>query len=206
MIYLLVSTGAAEIALFALSLAAGLPLPLFAAQLLWLNLITNGVQHVALAFEKGEPGVLDRPPRARTQRIFDSQMIEQSVISGAYIGIVGFGFFWWAIGQGWDEFAARNALLLLMVLFENAHVFNSRSEKRSSFRIPFLANPLLILSVLTAQAIHIGAMYVPGLSDVLKIAPLPIETWWTLAPLAIGLVLVMEIYKLLMNRLHARPM
>lgn len=203
-IYLLVSTGAAEIALFALSLAAGLPLPLFAAQLLWLNLITNGVQHVALAFEKGEPGVLDRPPRAPTQRIFDSQMIEQSVISGAYIGIVGFGFFWWATNNGWDEFVARNALLLLMVLFENVHVFNCRSERRSSFRVPLFANPLLVLSVLMAQAIHIGAMYVPGLNDVLEIAPLPAETWWRLAPLAVGLLLMMEIYKFFKGLTPAR--
>src|SRR5690606_14824687 len=58
-IYLLVSTGAAEVLLVTLALGAGLPLPLLPVQLLWLNLVTNGIQDVALAFEPGERGTLD---------------------------------------------------------------------------------------------------------------------------------------------------
>ena len=62
-IYLLVSTGAAEVVIFLLATLTGYPLPLSAVQLLWLNLVTNGGQDVALAFEKREDGLLDRPPR-----------------------------------------------------------------------------------------------------------------------------------------------
>jgi len=62
-IYLLISTGSAEIILFLISVFAGLPLPLLAVQLLWLNLVTNGIQDVALAFEGGEPGAMKRAPR-----------------------------------------------------------------------------------------------------------------------------------------------
>lgn len=60
-------------------------------------------------------------------------MTEQVLLSGAFIGVVGFVFFRWGMSQGWSEFGARNALLLLMVCFENAHVFNCRSEWRSVF-------------------------------------------------------------------------
>ncbi len=63
-VYLLITTGFAEVLLFMLALLIGLPLPpLVAVQLLWLNLVTNGIQDTALAFEKGEPGIMNRPPR-----------------------------------------------------------------------------------------------------------------------------------------------
>ena len=67
-IYLLIITGAAEAVLFLLAVLTALPVPLTAVQLLWLNLVTNGGQDVALAFERREPGLLDRPPRPRTSR------------------------------------------------------------------------------------------------------------------------------------------
>jgi magnesium-transporting ATPase (P-type) len=194
-VYLLIATGAAEIVLFFLAFVAGLPLPLFAAQLLWLNLVTNGIQDVALAFERGEPGVLARRPRPPKQPIFDRLMIEQTAISGVFIGVVAFAFFQWALSAGWSEAEARNVLLLLMVFFENVHVFNCRSETRSVLRVSIGANPLLIGAVVATQSIHIGAMYVPGLNDVLGITPISVETWISVAPIALSLILVMEAYK-----------
>ncbi len=123
-----------------LALATGQPLPLSAVQLLWLNLVTNGGQDVALAFEKREEGLLDRPPRPVNEPIFDRLMIAECATSGITIGIVGFILFAWMIAHGWSEFEARNALLFLMVAFENVHVFNCRSEARSAFRMPFASN------------------------------------------------------------------
>lgn len=194
-VYLLVSTGVAEIVLFFLAFAAGLPIPLYAAQLLWLNLVTNGIQDVALAFEKGEPHILDQPPRAPTERIFERRMIEQVLVSGGFVGLMGFLFFDWALAHGWSVDEARNALLLLMVCFENAHVFNCRSEWRSVFRCPFRANPFLIIAVIGAQAVHIGAMWTPGLSDVLQAQPVSLTMWAGVAALSLALIAVMEFYK-----------
>jgi magnesium-transporting ATPase (P-type) len=194
-VYLLVSTGAAEIVLFFLAFLAGLPLPLYAAQLLWLNLVTNGIQDVALAFEKGEPHILDLPPRPPRQQIFDRRMIEQVLFSGGFIGIAGFGFFWWALGQGWSEAEARNGLLLLMVCFENVHVFNCRSESRSALRSPLADNPLLSVAVLVAQALHVGAMWTPGLRDVLQVQPVSVDAWMETVVLAAALIGVMELFK-----------
>ncbi len=194
-VYLLVSTGAAEIVLFFLAFAAGLPIPLLAAQLLWLNLVTNGIQDVALAFEKGEPHVLDQPPRAPGERIFERRMIEQVLVSGIFIGVTGFLFFDWALAQGFSVDEARNMLLLLMVCFENAHVFNCRSEWRSALRCPFSANPFLIVAVICSQCVHIAAMWTPGLSDVLHAQPVSLATWVGVATLSLALIAVMEIYK-----------
>jgi magnesium-transporting ATPase (P-type) len=196
LIYLLVSTGFAEVILFVLALAASLPLPLLAVQLLWLNLVTNGIQDVALAFERGADDVLARPPRPPGQPILDRRMIEQTLISGSFMGVAAFTFFSWAISAGWSETAARNGVLLLMVLFENVHIFNCRSESRSAFRIPIAANPYVVAAAVGALALHVLAMHLPGLGEVLRIGPVQGATWATLVPIALALVVVMEIYKL----------
>lgn len=202
LILLLVSTGAAEIVVFLLAEIADLPLPLLAVQLLWLNLVTNGIQDVALAFERGEPGILDRPPRPPRQRLLDPRMIEAVLLSGAVMGVAGFAFFWLCLAQGWSEEAARNGLLLLMVLFENVQVFNCRSETRSIRRVPFAANPFVVISVVVAQAVHIAAMHLPGLSGVLQIAPVSVTTWLEVLCVSLTLVVAMEGYKHFRRHAH----
>ncbi|MEO3428679.1 HAD-IC family P-type ATPase [Pelagibius sp. CAU 1746] len=195
LIYLLVSTGLGEIVLFLLAIGAGFPLPLFAVQLLWLNLVTNGIQDVALAFEKGEPGVLDRPPRPRRESLFDRRMLGQVLVAGIYMGACAFGFYVWALQRGLPEDQVRNLLLLLMVLFENVHALNARSEERSVFAVPLGANPFLILAILGAQGIHVAAMYLPGLSGVLSVQPIALADWLLVAVLACSLLAVMELRK-----------
>jgi magnesium-transporting ATPase (P-type) len=195
LIYLLVSTGLGEIVVFLLAISAGFPLPLFAVQLLWLNLVTNGIQDVALAFERGEPGILERPPRPRHESLFDRRMLGQVLVSGSYMGACAFGFYFWALEQGMPEEQARNLLLLLMVLFENVHALNARSEERSAFAVPLGANPFLILAILGAQGVHVAALYLPGLSDVLAVQPIDLADWLMVAGLALSLLVVMEIRK-----------
>jgi potassium/sodium efflux P-type ATPase len=194
-IFLLISTGAAELVLFTLSLLAGLPLPLLPVQLLWLNLVTNGIQDVALAFEPGEGNELRHPPRPPRESIFNRLMIERVVLSALIMGMVAFLLFQWLLNSGYTVEAARNGTLLLMVLFENVHVFNSRSETRSAFRLSPLRNPLLLFGTAAAQLVHIGAMYVPWVSDVLHIQPVSPQHWLELLAMALTVLLVMEIHK-----------
>jgi magnesium-transporting ATPase (P-type) len=195
LIYLSVSTGMAEIVIFLLSIAASVPLPLSAVQLLWLNLVTNGIQDVALAFEKGEPGVLERRPRQRDESLFDRRMLGQVLVSGGYIGACAFGFYIWALARGMPAEEARNLLLLLLVMFENVHLLNVRSERRSAFKVPFAANPFLILALVGAQGLHVAALYLPGLSDVLSVQPVSATDWLMVAAVAASLLAVMEFYK-----------
>ncbi len=195
-IFLLISTGAAELVLFTLALLSGLPLPLMAVQLLWLNLVTNGIQDVALAFEPGEGDELRHPPRSPGEPIFNRIMIERVVISALVIGIVAFFVFQWLLGRGFTVDEARNGTLLLMVLFENVHVFNCRSEQRSVFRHNPLRNPVLLIGTVVAQLVHIAAMYTPWISDVLNIQPVSPQHWLELLGLALTVLLVMELHKI----------
>jgi len=203
-IFLLISTGAAELVLFTLALMAGLPLPLMAVQLLWLNLVTNGIQDVALAFEPAEGDELRCPPRPPREAIFNRLMIERVLLSALVIGSVAFLLFQLLLQRGYTLEEARNGTLMLMVLFENIHVFNSRSERLSTFRHNPLGNPLLLFGTATAQLIHIAAMYTPWISDVLQIQPVSLQDWVLLLGLALSVLVVMELHKALRRYLNRK--
>jgi Ca2+-transporting ATPase len=191
-IFMVISTGIAEIVLFLLAILLGLPMPLLPVQLLWLNLVTNGIQDVALAAEKAEGDELSYPPRAPSEPILDPHMIRRVWHSALVMGAGGVAFFWWLIANGSSIDSARNLLLLLFVLFENVQTFNSRSERHSVFRQKLRANPLLVTGILASQALHIAAMHVPGLSDTLWISPVSLGEWAVALALALTLLLVME--------------
>jgi len=199
-IYLLISTGAAEVVLVGLAIAFGLPLPLLPAQLLWLNLVTNGIQDIALAFERGEPGVLKRPPRPPGEGVFNRLMLERTLVAAVAMGSIGFAAFWWMLEQGWNETTARNYLLLLMVLFENVHIFNARSELTSAFRISPLKSPLLMGGALVAFSVHVSMMYLPWGQQLLDTAPVSPLAWGVLLILALSILLAMELHKFYWHR------
>jgi magnesium-transporting ATPase (P-type) len=194
-IFLLISTGAAEILLVMLSLIFGTPLPLFPLQLLWLNLVTNGIQDVALAFEPAEGNELKQAARAPDEPIFNRLMVERIVVNAIVMGSLAFAVFNWQIDTGVDEKEARNMTLLLMVLFENVHVLNSRSEKLSIFKQYFFGNKFLLFGMLAAQGIHIGAMYTPGIRELLELSPVSLMQWSSLLGIAIFLIVVDELHK-----------
>ena len=202
-VHLLISTGFAEIVLVFLSMLFFVPVPLLPVQLLWLNLVTNGIQHIALGMEKAEPGVLKRKARDPKEAIFNPVMISRVVVGGLYMGIVAFSLFYTLLSFGYDESYARNATLLLMVLFENVHVVNSRSENNSLFKINHKKNMFLWISLITAQAIHIISMYIPFMSSLLNIQPVSFEMWISLLLIALVLVVVMEVEKIIRKKVFS---
>ncbi len=198
-IYLLISTGAAELVLMTLAVATGTPyLPLLPVQILWLNLVTNGIQDVALAFEPNEGGVLARPPRPPGERIFNRLMIERTVVAAVVIGCVGFGVFRWFLPDNASDgevAAARNLLLLLMVLFENIHIGNCRSEFRSALAISPFRSPVLLSGAILAFLIHLAAMHSSLGRSLLGAQPISLQNWGLLFVLALIILPVMELHK-----------
>lgn len=194
-VYLLVSTGAAEIFLFFLAIGSGLPIPLTAIQLLWLNLVTNGIQDVALAMEGGEPETMKKPPRDPKEGIFNRLMISQIIVSGASIGLIGFSIWYILLNMGYEETHARTLVFMFMVLVENIHIFNCRSELNSAFKVPISRNRFLIYSVLIAQSIHILAINIPFMQNVLESDSVSLNEWLWLLGLAALLLPIMEIFK-----------
>jgi magnesium-transporting ATPase (P-type) len=195
-IYLLVSTGAAEIVLVGLAVVTGLPLPLLPVQLLWLNLVTNGIQHIGLAFEPGTAKVLQRPPRSPREPIFNALMVQRTLLAAAVMGGVGFSLFSYLLAQPEGNLTmARSALLLLMVLFENVHVGNCRCESTSALRLSPLRNPILVVGTLAAFTIHAVVMHRPVGQGLLSIRPVPLETWGLVIPLSLTVLVAIEVDK-----------
>ena len=200
-IHLLISTGFAEIVLILLSLVFFVPIPLLPVQLLWLNLVTNGIQDVALGLEKAEPNILKLKPRNPNEPIFNIIMISRVIVGGLYMGISAFVVFYTLLQYGYSEDMSRNITLLLMVLFENVHVFNSRTENNSIFKINHLNNKFLWISVIAAQGIHIISMYNPFMQSILNVQPVDLKIWGILFIIALVLIAVMECEKLIRKKL-----
>lgn len=194
-IYLLVSTGAAELLMVLLAVITGNPIPLLPVQLLWLNLVTNGIQGVALAFEPGEGDSLQRQPRPPGEPIFNRLMIERMIIAVFVIGVGGFAVYALALRQGFEVADARNLLLLTMVLFEIAHIGNCRSETHSAFVNNPLRNPILFFGALAAFLLHVLAMYLPVLQSVLSARPVTVELWIMAVAVSLLVLPAVELHK-----------
>lgn len=198
--YMLLSTGFAEIIIFALSLIFNLPIPLIAVQLLWLNLVAEGIQDVALAFEKGDDDVMSEKPRDPKEGVINKLMAKEIIVSGLIIGLITFGL-WVFLPKGEADIAmSRNIILLLLVILENVHVINSRSEHKSVFKIPFSNNYLLVAGIIGSQLLHVLAMNWAPLANVLQLSPLPFNWWIELGVLALILLFSMEIFKIYARR------
>lgn len=198
-IFLLVSSGAAEVVLMGLAIFTGIPyLPLLPVQLLWLNLVTNGIQDVALAFEGNEGDVLRRKPRPPGEPIFDRLMIERISVTALVMGVVSFLAFRWLLpaeARESDVISARNSLLLLLVLFENIHLGNCRSETKSALLLSPLRSPVLLLGTIAAFLVHVAAMHLPLGQSVLGTAPVLWDRGLLLLALAFTILPVMEFHK-----------
>lgn len=199
-ISLLTATGFSALLLFFFCVAAGLPMPLTAVQLLWLNLIANGVQDVALAFEPKEGDELDQKPRRPSEPIFERHLIEHVLVAGAAMGILAFGVFSYIFEQTGDQGLAQNATLMVMVLFGNIHALSSRSETRSIFSIRYLSNRFLAIATPGALGVHLISMWIPGLNSLIGLAPLPISVLGLAVLGALAFLLVEEGHKLTIRR------
>ncbi|HSJ32023.1 MAG TPA: HAD-IC family P-type ATPase [Longimicrobiales bacterium] len=179
--FFLLSTAVAEVITILVALLAGWPLPFIAAQILWINLVTNGLQDVALAFEKGEPGLLQRPPRRIREGIVTLRILERLGAVGIVLAAGTLAVFWWTLEQSGDLTHARTMAMTQMVVFQFFHVFNCRSLDRSVFSIPLFSNRFLFISIITAAAAHVAVLHIGFLQDVFRTGPLRPTEWLLVA-------------------------
>jgi Ca2+-transporting ATPase len=193
--FFLVSTGAAAIIIILTALSAGWPLPMVAAQLLWLNLVTNGLQDVALAFEPGEPDVLARSPRPRDEGVMSRLLWERTVVGGLVMAVGTLAMFRWELDVTGSLIRAQTVALTTMVLFQMFHVGNCRSEHRSVFRKSPWSNPFLFVASAAALLIHAGALYFRPTQVILRVEPIELAAWIRIVAVAATIVLVVELHK-----------
>ena len=195
-IYFLLSCGLAEVLFFCLSIIFNMPMPLVAIQLLWLNIVTDGIQDFALSFEKAEKNIMQEKQKNSSASIIDKSLLMQTLTSGLIIGILVFIVWYYLIKViNMDESIARGYIMLLMVFMQNIHVFNCRSEKQSAFKVSIKSNPFVVISVICCIILQVIVMEVDVLAKFLQTSPVPIMDVLILFLIASIVLIVIELYK-----------
>jgi magnesium-transporting ATPase (P-type) len=202
--YFLLSTGLAIVFTILFSLFAGWPLPYLAAQVLWINLVTNGLQDVALAFEKSEPGLLDQQPRDPDEGVINREVLIRLGWVSTLITVATLSVFH-SVSQGDASMEmARSVAMTQMVMFQFFHVFNSRSLRRSVFQVSLTANPFLAISLGVALLAHLGALHLPFMQTIFHTTPLSLEQWALVVGVGSLVVVAAEIDKFFLRRRDRR--
>lgn len=195
-IYLLLSTGFSEIILFVLSIICNMPMPLTAVQFLWLNLITNGIQDNALAFEKNGVGIMKDKVRSTKEGVFDNLLVSEILISAAAIALIVFGLYNYLYNvKGLDIDTVRTYIMVVMVFMENIHIFNCRSEKVSMFMLKIKDNYFVITTLVITSILQVIIVLVPNMAKVFELKTIPLTDMLSLLLLTLPVLLTMEIYK-----------
>ena len=192
---MLLSCGLAEVLFFVLAIVFDLDIPLVAIQLLWLNLVTDGLQDMALSFERETDTIMKEKPRNPKESLFEKELIKQILLSGLFIGIIVFLVWYLLMRIDMNVTLARGYVLALMVFIQNIHVINCRSESKSIFENSFKKNPFVLYTIVGSILLQVIIMEVPFLSRFLQTEQVPYEHMIILFLLALPILTVMELYK-----------
>lgn len=203
--YMLLSCGLAEVLFFVLSILLDLPMPLVAIQLLWLNIVTDGLQDFALSFERAEDGIMKEKPRSTKETIFNKELLTEVGIAGASIGLIVFSVWYYLIKVvGMETTLARGYIMALMVFMQNVHVFNCRSERQSTFKISLKSNKFIPIVIFCSILLQIVVMEVDFFSHFLQTSTIPVLHLVYLLLLALIILIVMEVYKEIKYQNHRK--
>lgn len=174
-----------EVLTMFLGMLAGFPVPLLPIQILWVNLVTDGLPAVALGFDPAGRDVMMRPPRKSGDSIFSDGLLGMILFRGALIGLTTLGVFVSLLYISGDIGTARTGGFVTLVVTQLIHVFECKSEKKSLFEIPILNNIYLVLAVACSLAMLLAVVYIPGLQTVFRTVPLDPDEWLIIAGLSL---------------------
>ena len=200
-IYMLLSTGFSEVILYVLSVLMNMSFPLIAIQFLWLNLITNGIESNAMAFEKSCHNVMNEKVRPTDEQIFNKLFIKETLLSTTVMGLMAFGLYFTLNNiLQLDIAITRTYLLTFMVFIEDVHVFNCRNEHMSAFKTPLKNNIPLICTIIFSIVTQTAFIYIPAVANLFGMQSIPLWHVMLILALSITIVGVMEVFKLALNK------
>lgn len=182
--FFLLSTAAAALVAVTLSVFAETPLLFLPVQMLWMNVVTNGAQDVALTFEPAEGDELKRPPRSPSEGILSRTLWFRAGITGCWMALAVVLTFIVSLHNGYSEAHARTFALTMFVVLTFFQVHSSRAENRSLFQLRLLANKPLLFTSLAAQTLHWAVTTWPVSADLLGLTSL--RPWEWLLCVAVG--------------------
>ena len=195
----LLSSNIGEIGLMAGATLLGLPLPLTAVQLLYVNLVTDGLPALALAVDPPEKDLMRRKPRDPRTGIFTRPVVTLMTLGGLWSTIANLGLFIWALNSGRSTAEAMTMTFASLVLIQFFKAYNYRSDRNSVLDRPF-ANKWLNLAVASQLALMALVIYWPFLHDVFGTFYLTLEDWLIVAVMAFTVSPVLELAKWMVRR------
>ena len=204
-VYYLLSCNVAEIMVIFLAALAGQPAPLTPIQLLWLNLLTDGLPALALGLEKGDPDIMDRPPRPPQEPVVNRSMVRGIAVQTVAITAAVLGAFVMGLkgGNGSHDLARTMAFVTLSAS-ELLRAYTARSERYPLLRLGVLGNPFMQYSVGASMLLLLAVVYFPFLQSVFDTVPLGLQEWAVVGPLLFVPALVAEINKWFESRNNGR--
>ena len=195
----LLSSNVGEIGLMAGASLLGMPLPLTAVQILYVNLATDGLPALALAVDPPEADLMRRPPRDPRSGIFTRPVLTLTVLGGVWSMLVNIGLFAWALGSGRSVREAVTMTFVSLVLIQFFKAYNFRSDRHSVLVRPF-ANKWLNLAVAWELAALALIIYLPLLNKTFGTFPLTVEDWIVVSAAAFTVSPVLELAKWMERR------
>lgn len=189
----LLTCNTSEILVMVIGPFLGMPLPLLPLQILWMNLITDGLPALALGVEPAEDDVMDRPPRSATETIFGGGTTMFIGVFGLAMSVITLGVGWWMWNT--DDPAWQSVLFTVLIFAQLGLALEVRSEKRSLRGIGLASNKPMLGAVVLGMAAHVGILYVPFLQRVFGTVALDATHFAVAAAGALFLMGLVEVYK-----------
>jgi len=196
----LLSSNAGEVIALVVNIIIGGPLIFLATQILWMNLITDGLTAVALGLEKPEHGQMEEPPRPMNAPILGWSGVAVIAIFGLYTGLSSLWIFWTLLPT--DETLARTAAFTAMVVFEKFSVFAFRSLRAPCSQIGWTSNPFLLVALAATLGAQVAAVYWAPLQTLLHTTGLGLAEWQMIGLFTLPLIIIPELTKMILRGKH----
>lgn len=194
-VYYLFSTSAAEILALMTALISGLPLPLRAVQILWVNLVTDGALTVNLVMEKAEGDEMQRPPLQRGASLVSQPTLSRMFLLVPVMGLGTIALFWWALQSGRSLEHAQTMAFTVICSYQWFNGLNARSYKRSIFGLGLFSNPFVIAGLTVAIVLQVLVLHWLPLAKLFHTEPLTLTEWGIIIVVASTVLWVDELRK-----------
>ncbi len=196
-VYFLLSCNIAEIATIFLAIMIGWKSPLSAIQLLWLNLVTDGAPALALGLEKGDPDLMEQPPRDPEEPILNRFMLIGITVQTIAITAVTLIAYW--IGLTYYPEMAPTMAFVTLSFSELLRAFTARSERVPILKIGVFNNKVMNWAILSSMVLLLGVVYLPFLQGIFDTVPLVWAQWQYIFPLLLGPSVAAELTKIILS-------
>ena len=205
----LLSCNVGEVIIMLVAMIAGMPIPLTVIQLLWLNLVTDSFPALALGVEKGEPDIMNQPPRNPDEQIISKDIRDNIIVQSIAIAVstlaafyIGLHYLYPNLSTELNHTSARTVAFVTLILSELFRSFAVRSDKYTVWELGITSNKQLLYAFLGSTILTLLVVYLPFAQPLFDTVPLDLKAWLVVLPLSLLPFIIGEIHKIVERKLR----